>query len=259
MITLYESILGSTRSGKDKIIREKIEAWIDKIVSEKSASTIGRNYKNKFVINNDLSVSYNGDLYLDMFFSKDGNLQELLEIPEYINFNTIEGNFHVKMYTINKMQKNQFPKIIKGECSIKGTYTILKDVHIYAKSIIIVNGSSFSEIDNVEFEFLPGGSLEFSNTSLTIEEFKKIKFVNGNLTSIECCNTPMGNTLLKNRIKFFKKEDMGGFKEYMMEIVPKTKFPNLIKIKITQKRKLLDDALNDWWMLTDQYGKWVLR
>lgn len=105
MISLYESILGSTKSGKDKIVREKIEAWIDTIVSEKGTSSYGRNHKNKFVINNDLSISYNGDLYLDMYFNKDGNLQELIEIPEYINFNTIEGNFCIKMYTINKMQK----------------------------------------------------------------------------------------------------------------------------------------------------------
>ena len=259
MITLYESILGSTKSGKDKIVREKIEAWIDTIISNKGISSFGRNHKSQFVINNDLSISYNGDLYLDMCFNKDGNLQEIIEIPDYISFNTIEGNFHIKMYTINKMQKNQFPKIIKKNCSIKGNYTTLKDVHICANSIIIVNGSIFSNIDNVEFEFLPDGHFGFSDTSLTIDEFKKIKFVNGNLTSIECCDTQMGNILLKTRNKFFKKEDMQGFKKYMMEIVPKTKFPNLIKIKVTQKRKLLDTALKDWWILTDQYGKWITK
>ena len=87
---------------------------------------------------------------------------------------------------------------------------------------------------------MPEGHFGFNDTSLTIDEFKKIKFVNGALTSIECSNTPMGDTLLKTRNKFFKKEDMGGFKEYMKEIVPKTKFPNLIKIVIKQKRKLID-------------------
>ena len=258
MKTLYESILGSTKSGKDKIVREKIEAWIDTISTERNLM-YGCNHKSQFVINNDLSISYNGNLYLDRCYNKDGNLQEIIEIPNFINFNTIEGNFSVKMYTINKMQKNQFPKEIKEALFIKGDNETLKDVHICAKDVIIKNGSLFSKIDNVEFEFLPEGHFGFSDTSLTIDEFKKIKFVNGNLTSIECYDTQIGNTLLKTRNKFFKKEDMQGFKKYMMEIVPKTKFPNLIKIKLTQKRQLLDNALKDWWILTDQYGKWITK
>lgn len=259
MITLYESILGSTRSGKDKIVREKIEAWIDTVSTEKRTLMYGCNHKNKFVINSDLSVSYNGNLYLDMCYNKDGNLQEIIEIPNFINFDTIEGNFSIKMYTINKMQKNQFPKEIKDALFIKGDNEILKDVHICAKGVIIKHGSLFSKIDNVEFEFLPEGHFGFSDTSLTIDEFKKIKFVNGALTSIECSNTPMGDTLLKTRNKFFKKEDMGGFKEYMKEIVPKSKFPNLIKIVIKPKRKLVDSSMKDWWILTDQFGKWITK
>lgn len=259
MITLYESILGSTRSGKDKIVREKIEAWIDSISTEKRTSMYGCNHKNKFVINSDLSVSYNGNLYLDTCYNKDGNLQEIIEIPNFINFNTIEGNFSIKMYTINKMQKNQFPKEIKEALFIKGDNETLKDVHICAKAIIIKSNSLFSKIDNVEFEFAPEGHFNFNESNLTIDEFKKIKFVNGNLASIECSDTPMGNALLKTRNKFFKNENMGGFKEYMMEIVPKTKFPNLLKIVIKPKRKLLDTALKDWWVLTDQYGKWITK
>lgn len=260
MITLYESILGSTKSGKDKITREKIEAWIDTIISDKGTSTYGRNHKNKFVINNDLSISYNGDLYLDMYFDKDSNLQELIEIPEYINFDTIEGNFCVKMYTINKMQKNQFPKKIKNTCSIKGNDTTLKDVHICAKNIKIRNYGIFSKIDNVEIEFLTEeGYFDFSESSLTIDEFKKIKFVNGILYEINCESTPMGDTLLKTRNKFFKKENMEGFREYMKEIVPKTKFPNLLKIVIKSKRRLVDSAMKDWWILTDQYGNWITK
>jgi hypothetical protein len=259
MKTLYESILSSTKSGKDKIVREKIQAWIDNISSEKTSSTYGHNHKHKFVINSDLSISYNGDLYLDMCFNKDGCLQEVIEIPDYINFDTIGGNFYVKMYTINKMQKNQFPKIIKRSCSIKGNDETLKDVHICAKYIIMVNNSFFSKIDNVEFELAPDGHFIFSDSNLTLEEFKKIKFVNGNLEAIECSNTPMGNTLLKTRNKFFKNEDMGGFKEYMMDIVPKSKFPNLIKIVIKPKRKLVDSSMKDWWILTDQFGKWITK
>ena len=46
----------------------------DTVVSDKGTSSYGRNHKNKFVINNDLSVSYNGDLYLDMYFDKDSNV-----------------------------------------------------------------------------------------------------------------------------------------------------------------------------------------
>ena len=52
---------------------------------------------------------------------------------------------------------------------------------------------------------------------------------------------------------------MEGFREYMKEIVPKTKFPHLLKIVIKPKRKLLDTALKDWWILTDQYGKWITK
>lgn len=259
MITLYESILGSTKSGKDKIVREKIEAWIDTIVSEKGTSSYGRNHKNKFVINNDLSISYNGDLYLDMYFDKDSKLQEMVEIPDYINFDTIEGNFHIKMYTINKMQKNQFPKLIKKNCSIKGNDTTLKDVHICAKSIIMRNYGLFSKIDNVEFEFLPEGYFDFSESNLTIDEFKKIKFVNGNLEKINCDSTPMGETIFKTRKKLLNKEDREGFRTFMKEFVAKSKLPELREIKIKSKRYLKDNAGTDWWILTDQYGNWVLK
>ena len=259
MITLYESILNSTKSGKDKITREKIEAWIDTIVSEKGTSSYGRNHKNKFVINNDLSISYNGDLYLDMYFDKDSKLQEMVEIPDYINFDTIEGNFHIKMYTINKMQKNQFPKLIKKNCSIKGNDTTLKDVHICAKSIIMRNYGLFSKIDNVEFEFLPEGYFDFSESNLTIDEFKKIKFVNGNLEKINCESTPMGETIIKTRKKLLNKEDREGFRTFMKEFVAKSKLPELREIKIKSKRYLKDNAGTDWWILTDQYGNWVLK
>ena len=259
MKTLYESILGSTKSGKDKIVREKIQAWIDTITSEKMTLSFGHNHKNKFVINSDLSVSYNGDLYLDMCYNKDGGLQEITEIPEYINFNTIEGNFSVKMYTINKMQKNQFPKKIKEALFIKGDNTTLKDVHICAKEVIIKNGSLFSNIDNVEFEFLPEGHFGFSDTSLTIDEFKKIKFVNGNLSSIDCTDTPMGETIFKTRKKLFNKEDKEGFRTFMKEFVPKSKLPELTEIKIKSKRYLKDNSGTDWWILTDQYGNWVIK
>lgn len=259
MITLYESILGSTRSGKDKIVREKIEAWIDTIISDKGISSYGRNHKSRFVINSDLSISYNGDLYLDTYFNKDGNLQEITEIPEYIIFNTIEGNFYVKMYTINKMQKNQFPKIIKRSCSIKGNATTLKDVHICAKNIVIVNGSLFSKIDNVEFDFLPEGYFDFSDTSLTIDEFKKIKFVNGNLEKINSESSPIGETIFKTRKKLLNNEDREGFRTFMKEFVPKSKLPELTEIKIKSKRYLKDNAGTDWWILTDQYGNWVLK
>jgi hypothetical protein len=259
MISLYESILGSTNSGKDKILKEKIQKWIDTIASEKITKSFGHNHKDKFVINNDLSISYNGDLYLDRFFNKDGGLQEITEIPDYINFNTIEGNFQIKMYTINKMQKNQFPKIINGNCYIKSNNTTLKDVHICAKSIIIVNNSLLSKIDNVEFELAPDGYFDFSESSLTIDEFKKIKFVNGNLEKINCESTPMGETIIKTRKKLLNKEDREGFRTFMKEFVAKSKLPELREIKIKSKRYLKDNAGIDWWILTDEYGKWITK
>jgi hypothetical protein len=259
MISLYESILGSTNSGKDKILKEKIQKWIDTIASEKITKSFGHNHKDKFVINNDLSISYKGDLYLDRFFNKDDGLQEITEIPDYINFNTIEGNFQIKMYTINKMQKNQFPKIINGNCYIKSNNTTLKDVHICAKSIIIVNNSLLSKIDNVEFELAPDGYFDFSESSLTIDEFKKIKFVNGNLEKINCESTPMGETIIKTRKKLLNKEDREGFRTFMKEFVAKSKLPELREIKIKSKRYLKDNAGIDWWILTDEYGKWITK
>jgi hypothetical protein len=52
---------------------------------------------------------------------------------------------------------------------------------------------------------------------------------------------------------------MEGFREYMKEIVPKTKFPHLLKIVIKSKRRLVDSAMKDWWILTDQYGNWITK
>ena len=136
---------------------------------------------------------------------------------------------------------------------------VLKDLYIKARDIVFSNNSFFSKIENVKVELGKEGRINFNDSFITIEEFKKIEFVNGNLESIECSNTPMGDTLLKTRNKFFKNEDMEGFREYMKEIVPKTKFPNLLKIVIKPKRKLLDSAMKDWWILTDQYGKWITK
>lgn len=258
MKTLYESILGSTRSGKDKIVREKIEAWIDSISQDKNISHFGYNCKNKFTINNDLTISYSGNLYLDVCFIN-GRYEEITQIPEYINFNRIDGDFQIKLYTIDTMKKSQFPKEIGRILYIKGNREVLKDIYIKAHDVVFSNNSFFSKIENVKVELGEDGTINFNDSKITIEEFKKIEFVNGNLESIECSNTPMGDTLLKTRNKFFKKEDMVGFREYMKEIVPKTKFPNLIRITVKPKRKLLDNGLKDWWILTDEYGKWITK
>jgi hypothetical protein len=258
MKTLYESILGSTQSGKDKIIREKIQKWIDSVSQDKNNHLFGYNCKNKFTINADLTVSYSGDLYLDVY-TKDGRYEEITQIPEYINFNKIQGNFQIKLYTINTMKNSQFPKEIGGILYIKGDREVIKDLYIKAHDIVFANNSFFSKIENVKVELGDGGTINFNNSKITIEEFKNIEFVNDNLESIECSYTPMGDTILRTRNKFFKNEDMEGFKKYMTEIVPKTKFPHLLKIVIKPKRKLLDGSLNDWWVLTDQYGKWVTK
>jgi hypothetical protein len=256
MITLYESILGSTKSGKDKILREKIEAWIDSVSQDKPA--VGGNYKNKFTINSDLTISYSGDLHLDVF-QKNGRYEEVTQIPEYINFDKIKGYFQIKLYTINNMKKSQFPKEIGETLYIKGDREVLKDLYIKARDIVFSNNSFFSKIENVKVELGKEGRINFNDSFITVEEFKNIEFVNGNLELIECSNTPMGDTLLKTRNKFFKKENMEGFREYMKEIVPKTKFPNLLKIVIKSKRRLVDSAMKDWWILTDQYGKWITK
>ena len=107
MKTLYESILGSTKSGKDKIVREKIEAWIDSVSQDKNISHFGYNCKNKFTINNDLTISYSGNLYLDVCFIN-GRYEEITQIPEYISFNRIEGDFQIKLYTLSRREATIF-------------------------------------------------------------------------------------------------------------------------------------------------------
>lgn len=256
MISLYESILSSTKAGKNEILKEKIQNWIDSVSQDKPA--VGGNYKNKFTINDDLSISYSGDLHLDVF-QKNGKYEEITQIPEYINFNKIKGYFQIKLSAINTMKKSQFPKEIVETLYIKGDDRVLKDLYIKAHDIVFSNNSVFSTIENVKVELGKEGRINFDDSNITIEEFKNIKFVNDNLELIECSNTPMGDTLFKTRNMFFKKENMEGFREYMKEIVPKSEFPNLIKIVIKPRRKLLDETMKDWWILTDQYGKWVTK
>lgn len=174
MKTLYESILSSTNTGKQKLLKEKIEKWCENNVS-------GR----YLLENNIISCPF---VFEDLYI----NATE--EIPDYIKIGYIPGHLFVK--DINLLKESNivgdiFNLIYGDNITIIDNKELIK---IYNR-FEYYRHPKLKSIKNLNIEFLNDMNkknsknlLSFSNTLIGLKDLKNVKAKN--VKKLVLANTP---------------------------------------------------------------------
>lgn len=232
MITLYESILSSTKTGKSAINREKIEKWIDTNIPY---------LKNAYEINKDLQICSKYSIRIP---------EGLTEIPKYIKFGDV--NDIALNCDVNILTKEQFPTSM-NHFYISGRANNIIDIKFPLK---INNRLSFSafphlvkEIKNLEVEFPDATSKHFKIIDLdtTNIEIKDIKNINAkNITHLYIKDTPAAKKIMRNVNKFIKDKDNDKMNDYLNDIFGH--IPNIENV-VTLQRTILRKGKISWFKL----------
>ena len=226
MKTLKESILSSTKTGKENII-ERVKEWANK------------NLRGSFIC--DLKISSVIDGYI--------HVNELVrEIPDYINFDYVY-EFNINHH-INDITEKQFPNEISilhfwGDCAeINCPFTLKVDKKISCCGYQHL----LKKIKHFDIEFKKSndkmnGELDLDGTGLKLEEIQKITAKNINTLKIK--DTPSARTILRN-CKKFPKVDKAGLTKYLDDL-----FKNLDGVFIVElnSRTMLRKAGNSWYII----------
>lgn len=213
MITLKESILSSTRTGKDSLIKE----WCEKHLSS-------NNYK----INSKGEIEDTNEHGLSINFHQDK------PIPSYIRFGKIEGDFYIGN-EINSLSKEQFPKsmntlVLKGNVEslelkiseintmygIRCLFSSVQGHSKFKKGVkkvkIFVNSNSYSNIYSKD--------IDLEETSIKLKDLKNIEVI-GNNVNIMIQNTPASRSLKKlykeYKEKYLNNEDKIDYTKLFIE------------------------------------------
>ena len=226
MKTLKESILSSTKTGKENI-KEKVKEWAQK------------NLRGNFVC--DLKISSVRDGYIAV--------NELTkEIPDYINFDYVY-EFIINNH-INDITEKQFPNTISrllfwGDCTeIDCPFTLKVDKRITCGGYQHL----LTKIKHFDIEFKKSndkndGVLDLDYTGLKLEEIQKITAKNINILKIK--DTPAGKTLIRN-CKKFPKVDKAGLTKYLDDIFKNFEGLNIVDLN---SRTMLRKAGNSWYII----------
>ena len=226
MKTLKESILSSTKTGKENII-ERIKEWVNK------------NLRGSFVC--DLKISSTIDGYI--------HVNELVrEIPDYINFDYVY-EFNINHH-INDITEKQFPNDIStlffwGDCTeINCPFTLKVDKKISCCGYQHL----LKKIKHFDIEFKKSNDrnncvLDLDDTSLNLEELQKITAKNINILKIK--DTPGARTLLRN-CKKFPKVDKAGLTKYLDDLFKNFEGLDIVELN---SRTMLRKAGNSWYII----------
>jgi len=232
MITLYESILSSTNTGKTTINREKIEKWIDANIPY---------LKNAYEINKNLQICSKHFIRIP---------EGLTEIPKYIKFGDV--NDIALNCDINILTKEQFPTSM-NQFSISGRANNIIDINFPLKINTRFSFSAFpqlvKEIKNLEVEFPDTTSKRFKIIDLdnTNIEIKDIKNINAkNITHLYIRDTPAAKKIMRNVNKFIKDKDNDKMNDYLNDIF--SHIPN-IEVVVTSQRTTLRKGKISWFKL----------
>lgn len=226
MKSLYESILSSTNTGKEKII-ERLKEWATE------------NLRGSFVC--DLKISSTRGGYINIY-------EMVREIPDYINFDYVY-EFNINHH-INDITEKQFPNEISvlffwGDCNeIDCPFTLKVDKKISCSGYQHL----LKKIKHFDIEFKKSNDkndceLNLDDTLLKLEEIQKITAKNINILKIKY--TPAANTLLRN-CKKFQKIDKVDLTKYLDEVFKNIEGVNLVELN---SRTMLRKVENYWYIV----------
>lgn len=226
MITLYESILSSTKTGKENII-ERVKEWATK------------NLRGSFECDLKISGTKDGYIYIN---------ELVREIPDYINFDYVY-EFNINHH-INDITEKQFPNEISilhfwGDCAeIDCPFTLKVDKRISCCGYQHL----LKTIKHFDIEFKKSndkmnGVLDLDGTSLKLDEIQKITAKNINILKIK--DTPSARTIIRN-CKKFPKVDKAGLTKYLDDIFKNFEGLDIVELN---SRTMLRKAGNSWYII----------
>lgn len=238
MKSLYESILGSTKSGAYSLIQK----WCDEHLSRKSWDERETGY----MITPDMRISNwtNGksvnQLHVDSSYDE--------RVPDYIKFSKeLPGAFFVGQM-LNNMKEDQLPKkttqlYISGKTknipSFKMECTHGFSVNDYAQEL--------EHINPIELEMHTVGHhkpiIGLDNTKIEMTDLKNIKVI-GDVDRLKIQNTPAANEIIKEIKKLEKKHgkvdkhsgEQPPYAEYLDQIFDN--FPSLRYVELAGRTSL---------------------
>lgn len=239
MKTLYESILGSTKSGKIKLIKN----WCD----ENIITTI-LSREHPYEINSDDKIvpDYPGNQI--NLKSWDGK-----PVPSYIKFGDLgKSNFAISNM-INGMKPEQLPE----NCSvfyISGEVDTIRPIRIKAQFGFAINFHRplLKKIEKLEIECNTKNNrkpiIDLSNSKVNLENVLNITVI-GDIYSLKLKKTPAAKELLK----IFKKQELKSEPDLNRGFISKElndmfkNFPELRYIEIGDRTTLEHNPKTDRW------------
>lgn len=236
MKTIKESILSSTKSGKDLIIKQ----WCDEYIDPRHFS--GEPY----IITPDgkITESYKGNgiaLYKD-----------IKEVPSCIKFGSMFGSFHIKN-NIDKFTSEQLPDetdniFVDGDAIIKDM-TLKSNKGLYFVSL----HKGKIEIKNVKCNFsgdrknkLIKPSICCENSTVSLNDLMEFSFEEGStIYRLNIIKTPAAEEI-KKEIKKLKKKD-NQIDDYLNNLFGS--WPGIRFVELSVRQKL---------ELSQVTGKWIL-
>lgn len=230
MKTLKESILSSTKTGKQKILKEKIEEWCK------------NNIFGKYLLENNIISC--------PFVFEDLYIKNAKEIPDYIKIGDIRGSLFVEDINLLKeinIVGNIFNLVYDDNLKVIDNKELIKvynrfEYHKYPK---------LKSIKNLNIEFLNDMNkqnsknlISFSNTLIGLKDLKNIKAKN--VKKLVLANTPATDELV-DIIYSDKYKDNEELNKYIDK-----EFNNFQGIKMIILKPLLCH-------LVKEDNKWILR
>ena len=226
MKSIKESILSSTKTGKDALIKQ----WCDKYLQYWSPIN-GDAPKYSITKGGKITSPSGGE---DIIISSE--LKE--KVPSYIKFDEIKGNFYIQT-ELGFFKQEQLPpymeRLFISNCKTIPSLKLKLDTHLSVNDLIEKPGyNKLETIEPIEIEFTKKSKFEkpnihLENTNIDLKSLLNIK--TNYLYVLYIQNTPAAKEILKNIKKYKDSPDKQN--EYLKDVFKN--FPGIYKIFLSPR------------------------
>lgn len=236
MKSIKESILSSTKTGKDLLIKQWCEKYLQYWCPLDGDTT-------KYLITKDGKITTPPD---SSNLTVSNTLKE--KAPSYIKFDEIKGNFYIAT-EISFFKQEQLPpymrKLFISNCKTIPSLKLKIDTHLSVNdSLNIKNYNKLETIEPIEIEFNKNSRFEKPNINLnnTKVDLKSVLNIKTNyLYSLDILRTPAADEILKNVKKL--KGDEKALQRYLGDIC--RNFPGLRRLYLSPRKSIYYNSSKD--------------
>ena len=236
MKTLKESILSSTKTGKDLLIKQWCEKYLQYWCPLDGDAA-------KYSITKDGKITTppeSGNLTVS------DTLKE--KAPSYIKFDEIDGNFFIST-ELSFFKQEQLPpymrKLFINNCKTIPSLKLKIDTHLSVNDSFNTKGyNKLETIEPIEIEFNKNSKYEKPNINLsdTKVDLKSVLNIKTNyLYSLGICKTPAADEILKNVKKLI--DDEKALQKYLGDIC--RNFPGLRRLYLSPRKSIYYNSSKD--------------